>query len=215
MRYFLCFIILCFSVFYANAQKYGAGFRFGLNYTTSSLGDIFNNRDSVNTRTLSGLSVAVVFENDITNFFAFQPEIRFSQSETDFELDTLASVERGLIIDKIQIPALFKLKIGSDVFKIDGIAGPNLAFTTRAFNETRPLDSDQGDVIKERLSSKDFDNFELNYIAGFGFTILFEKFKFYVDYRYNFSLRNISSIRQNGFVDNLGSSVGGGFIFYY
>ena len=121
----------------------------------------------------------------------------------------------GLIIDRIQLPVLFKLKIGSDVFKIEGLAGPNLAYTTRAFNETRPLDSREGDVIKEPLSNSEFNNFELNYITGFGLSVLFEKFKVYADYRYNFSIRNISSIRQNGFFDNLGSSVGGGLIFYY
>ena len=215
MKFLYSVIILCLSVIYTNAQDYGAGFRFGLNYSTNSISDIFNNDDSLNNRTLSGLSIAIVFENDLKKYLAFQPEIRYATIETDYQLDTAAQVERGLIFDKIQIPALFKLKIGSDVLKLNGLAGPNFAFITRAFNETRPLDSAEGDVVKDRLDKSTFDNFELNYIAGFGLTMIFNDFSIYADYRYNFDFRNLSSIRQNGFIDNLGSSIGGGLIYYY
>ena len=130
-------------------------------------------------------------------------------------LDTAAQVERGLIFDKIQLPALFKLKVGSDVLKLNGLVGPNLAFITRAFNETRPLDSRDGTAIKTRLDKSTFDNFELNYIAGFGLTLVFNDIRIFADYRYNFGFRELSSIRQNGFIDNLGSSIGGGIIFRY
>jgi len=216
MKKYLLILTFSLSAIYVFAQDFGTGVRFGLNYSTSSISDIFSSNDEEldTLASISGLSVGLIFDFKLNKSLSFQPEIRYSQSETDFAFDTSNQTETGLIFNKIEIPALLKLKVGTELLKLNLLAGPNLAFTTNAFMEERTTTPDDpADVIRTDVDIS--SNFEINGIAGFGLTIIFNDFALFADYRYNFKLREFNSVRQGGLINNLGSNIGGGFLFYY
>lgn len=216
MNKLLLILIFSFSTFYAFSQDFGTGVRFGLNYSTNSISKVFNPIDTAGrtVASVTGLSAAAIFDFKINKYIAFQPEIRYSESET--ELDTVGMKEMGLVFNKIELPALFKVKIGTDILKLNLIAGPNFGFITRAYDEVRSTDPDNpSDVERIDIDKSTYNTFDYSNIAGFGLTIIFNDFALFADYRYNFKFRKFSSVRQNGFINNLGSNIGGGFIFYY
>jgi len=222
MKKYLLIIILSLSAIYAIGQDFGTGIRFGLNYSTSSISDIFRSNDmdidtaTMNSAFVTGLSAAAIFEFGLKKYTAIQPEIRYSQSETNLTPDTITNTETGLVFDKVEVPVLFKVKVGTDLLKLNLIAGPNFGFITRANTEVRSTSPDNPtDPVRTRVDKSNFDTFDYSNIAGFGLTIVFNNFALFADYRYNFKFRKFNSVRQDGFIDNLGSNIGGGFIFYY
>lgn len=215
MKKYILVLTLSLSAFYVLAQDFGTGVRFGQNWATNTISEIFKDPDSTEAY-VTGLSAAAIFDIHINKYTAFQPEFRYSQSETNYNISPDSLSEMGLVFSKIEIPALFKVKVGTDILKINLLAGPNFAFVTRAYNEVRSRDSDESTVVvKTDIDKSTINNFEYSNIAGFGLTVIFNDFALFADYRYNFKFRKFNSVRQNGFINNLGSNIGGGFIFYY
>ena len=215
MKKYLLVLTLSLSAFYVLGQDFGTGVRFGQNWATNSISDVFKSSDST-TAYVTGLSAAAIFEFKLKKYITFQPEIRYSESETDLATNLIDSTENGLVYNKIELPALFKVKVGTDLLKINLLAGPNFAFITRAYNETRSISQEpQDEFSRVDIDKSTYDTFDYSNIAGFGLTIIFNDFALFADYRYNFKFRKFNSVRQNGFINNLGSNIGGGFIFYY
>ncbi len=215
MKKYILVLILSFSTLYVSAQDFGTGIRFGLNYSTSSISEILSSNDTIKQNvSVSGLSAAAIFDIKINKFIAFQPEVRYSEIETG--LDTINGKEAGLVFNRIELPALFKVKVGTEILKLNLLAGPNFGFITKAYDEVRSTNPDTPeDVVRTNIDKSTYNTFDYSNIAGFGLTIIFNDFALFADYRYNFKFRKFSSVRQNGFINNLGSNIGGGFIFYY
>ncbi len=214
MKKYTLVLTLSLSAFYVLAQDFGTGVRFGQNWSTNTISEIFKDPDSTDAY-VTGLSAAAIFDFKINKYTAFQPEIRYSESETGYALAPDSLSEMGLVFSKIEIPTLFKVKVGTDVLKINLLAGPNFAFINNAYNEVRSTNPEDPTVEKTDIDKSTYNSFEYSNIAGFGLTIIFNDFALFADYRYNFKFRKFNSVRQNGFINNLGSNIGGGFIFYY
>lgn len=135
-----------------------------------------------------GLTLAAFFEIGISDNFAIQPELAFVQKGTKTKIDFLGTTEESkLRINYIDIPVLAKLKFGNESIAAYVAAGPTFGYAITGSTE------EDGD--KTSFEDDDWDGYnrlEIGANAGAGLGIPLDIGLIFLDFRYLFSLTNLS-----------------------
>lgn len=222
MKKYLFLLIASLSITSAFSQDFGFGVRAGLNYSSSSVTEIFEFDDSLRTATITGLSGAAIFDFPVKKYFSIQPEIRYGQVESSINSDTMivdnnmVITDNSFVFDKIEVPILAKLRFGSDVLKINLFAGPNFGFTVKGKELEIVSDGSSDNIVtKTKINNDLYETYDYSNVAGFGLSLIFNDYTFFADYRYNFDFKQSNSTLKDGVFQGLGANVGGGFIVYW
>ena len=201
-KLFFAVILAAFTMISMNAQiKIGA--KAGLNIATLA-GDLED------TKSLIGFHIGAVAEFEITEQFAFQPELVYSIQGTKQENDLGlgGTIFSGLDDDRItltyiNIPLMLKYYV-ADSFSLQ--FGPQVGFLMSAeYQGTNSGGSSYNSDIKDMIKGVDFG---LNIGAGYK-----TEFGLFADVRYNLGLADINDIDGGDKMKNAVISVSVGYYF--
>jgi hypothetical protein len=135
-----------------------------------------------------GLTLAALFEIGISDNFAIQPELAFVQKGTKTKIELFGMTEESkLRINYIDIPVLAKFKFGTESIAAYVAAGPTFGYAITGSTE------ENGD--KTSFEDDDWDGYnrlEIGANAGAGIGIPMDVGMIFLDFRYLFSLTNLS-----------------------
>ena len=150
----------------------------------------FSDNDGMDLKSRVGFNIGGFVEVKLSEKFAIQPEVLYSQQGTKFKLsgiffsnDEPFKAETKFNLSYINVPVMFKYYAIEKLF-IE--AGPQIGFLISAKSKTKVTGFDQ----TEELDTKDMYNtidFGLNFGAGYDFTQNIS-----VGARYNLGLANIA-----------------------
>ena len=176
---------------------------------------------------LKGLNIGLVSELEIGNHFGIQPELIYTQKGfkldegMDFELYNIP-LPIGVIarskFSYLEVPLLFKGKMGDDKMKGYLIAGPSVGYaidgqlntTARAILEFEILDQDLD------LDKIGYERFEVAGIVGGGAEVKIPSGKLFMDARYQFGFTELYDIPVfNEKIKNRGVSLNAGYMITF
>lgn len=169
-----CSLLLTTTVF----SQSEAGIKGGLN-----LSNIFN--DDVNDQDMRvGFNAGLFFKAALTDFFAIQPEILYTQKGSTAEYDNFLTGDGEFTqeFNYLEIPVLAVVNLSDN---INLHAGPYFAYLMNAKVENKSANSDFNFV--EEFDEDDFQRIDYGLAAGIGFE--FDIIRFGV--RYDYGMRNI------------------------
>jgi len=180
-----------------------------------------------NFKTITGATVAGVAEFEFGNHFSIQPEIAYTQkgfrlSEgMDLDLYNIPIPVGVTAITKfsyLEMPVLFKGKVGNDKIKAYAIAGPAIGYaidgqlktTANAFFEFELTDTDID------LGAIGYEQLELSGIIGVGTEIAIPSGKIFFDARYQHGFTELYDIPVfNEKIKNQGLSLNAGYVMSF
>lgn len=185
MKRIIFCLIAVITFGFVNAQDLKYGVKGGLNVSSFS-GD----NDGMDLKSRVGFNIGGFVEVKLSEKFAIQPEVLYSQQGTKFKLsgilfsnDEPFKAETKFNLSYINVPVMFKYYAIEKLF-IE--AGPQIGFLISAKSKTKVTGFDQ----TEELDTKDMYNtidFGLNFGAGYDFTQNIS-----LGARYNLGLANIA-----------------------
>lgn len=172
---------------------------------------------------LIGFNIGAIAELDVNEHFSIQPELTYTQK--GFKLDEGTNVDLfniplpvGVVarskFSYIEMPLLFKGKVGDEKVKGFLLAGPSIGYavdgqlttTARALFEFQVLDQDLN------LNSIGYERFEATGIVGGGAEFAVPSGKVFVDARYQFGFTQLYDIPVfNEKIKNRGVSLNVGY----
>ncbi|WP_034258062.1 porin family protein [Altibacter lentus] len=193
----LMLICLPLAMATANAQEVKLGVKAGVNFAKLT-GDAVEDADG-----RTGFHLGGVVEIPVSETFAVQPEVLYSQQglqqETDFFGDTL---ETKLKLDYINVPVMAKYYV-TDGLSIE--AGPQFGFNVKAETEISVEGDSDGDEIEGTTDVSDsVSGFDLGLGGGLAYQLNNGVF---FQARYMFGISNVDEDDDEGFIgDNLTNS---------
>lgn len=189
------------------------GIRGGNNYNTASISKIFSTNDTISTNYRSGFTGGLYLDLKVSKRFSIETNLQYSENETDLTIDSLSGggyIENGIITTRTELPLLGKFRFGSQLLKIGIFAGPNFSFQQKRTQEKRTFGTgpDEIPIDRTEIEKSTYDTFQYRNLVGFGVSIHLNQVVIFGDYRYNFNFNAFDSIRQDGFVESLGSNIG-------
>lgn len=177
--YFLTIICSLLIANGAVGQDIGlnVGIKGGVQFSNLYVDDVHDEKAKL------GFQGGLYFKNQITSFFALQPEILYSLKGTELEYDNIlfGSGTYRYNLGYIEVPVLAVVSIGN--FSIH--AGPYIAFLTNA--NIKDVDDD-GDIDEvAELDRDDFNTVDYGIAGGVGFDFLSGT----IGLRYNYGLNEI------------------------
>jgi len=148
----------------------------------------FEEDDGIDTKNLLGIAFGAAAEIGVSDIFAVQPEVLFSQHGFSFEEDFGGgTVDFDVILNYLQIPLLAKLKFGSDAVVINVLAGPHVGFGIGDITF-------KADEEKETESWEDtgLQKFDFGITGGVGVSFAAGPGNLGIDIRYQLGLSNLS-----------------------
>ena len=173
------------------AQTYG-GFRAGINAATWQFGEEPEDDFSFKTGFVGGL----LLEFGLLNILAIQPEINFIQKGYLAESDVLESKVR-VNLNYLEVPLLAKLRLGSEAFRVNVMAGPSVGYglsgqTNLEFTDTFGNQVDEDDDLD--LDDPNINRIDLGLNLGASLNIgLGDGGFFFIDGRYGFGLSDFAN----------------------
>jgi len=206
--------------------QFSVGIKTGINFNDISETDALDAL-TPDFKQLKGLNIGLVSELEIGNHFAIQPELIYTQKGfkldegMDFELYNIP-LPIGVIVRSkfsyLEVPLLFKGKIGDDKMKGYLIAGPSVGYaidgqltsTARAILEFQVLDQDLD------LNQIGYERFEVAGIVGGGAEVKIPSGKLFMDARYQFGFTELYDIPVfNEKIKNRGVSLNAGYMMTF
>lgn len=206
--------------------QFSVGIKTGINFNDISETDALDAL-TPDFKQLKGLNIGLVSELEIGNHFAIQPELSYTQKGfkldegMDFELYNIP-LPIGVIVRSkfsyLEVPLLFKGKIGDDKMKGYLIAGPSVGYaidgqltaTARAILEFQVADQDLN------LNQIGYERFEVAGIVGGGAEVKIPSGKLFMDARYQFGFTELYDIPVfNEKIKNRGVSLNAGYMMTF
>ncbi len=217
--------MLVFVTSFAFAQI-NVGVRAGINFAnvneTAALDAI-----TPDFKMISGANLGIVSEVEFGKHFAIQPELSYAQKGfalregIDFELYNIPLPVGVTVVSKfryVEMPVLFKGKIGNDKIKAYAIAGPAVGYAVdgqlethaQAFFDFKLLDTDID------LGAVGYEQFEVSGIAGIGTEIMIPSGKIFFDARYQHGFTELYDIPVfNEKIKNQGMTLSAGYVMSF
>ena len=206
--------------------QFSVGIKTGINFNNIAETDALDAL-TPEFKQLKGLNIGAVAELEIGEHFAIQPELTYTQK--GFKLDEGMDVDIfniplpiGVVAKSkfsyIEMPLLFKGKIGDDKLKGFLLAGPSIGYavdgqlttTAKALLEFQLLDQDLN------LNSIGYERFEATGIIGGGAEVAIPSGKLFMDARYQFGLTELYDIPVfNEKIKNRGVSLNVGYMMTF
>jgi len=194
------FALISMSAF----SQFSLGLRTGVNWaninTSATSGGTIPNVDF-----LPSANFAVVAEIGVSENFAFQPELAYTQKGFQiregfdfnlFNLPIFAGVQAQTKINYLEIPLLAKYKFGNEGIKGYVTAGPTLGYAINGRLETKasfiidiPLTNTKID-----MGNDNFNRFEVGATIGAGVAIPAGSGELFLDARYTHGLTKVDNI---------------------
>lgn len=177
------FLLVIISAFLISTESYAQdlglnfGIKGGVQLTNLYVDDVHDENSKV------GFQGGLYFKNQITDFFALQPEILYSLKGSELEYDNVlfGSGSYRYNLGYIEVPVLAVVSVGP----ISVHAGPYIAFLTNA--NIKDVDDD-GDIDEiAELDRDDFNTVDYGIAAGVGLDFLSGT----LGLRYNYGLNEI------------------------
>lgn len=177
--------------------------------------------------TVSGVAVAGVAEFEFGEHFSIQPEISYTQKgfalREGMDLDLYnvpipVGVTATSKFSYLEMPVLFKGKIGNDKIKAYAIAGPSIGYaidgqlktTANAFFEFQLTDTDIN------LGAIGYEQLEVSGIIGIGTEIAIPSGKIFFDARYQHGFTELYDIPVfNEKIKNQGLGLNAGYVMSF
>ncbi len=162
----------------AKAQDSEVGIKGGANFS-----NFFN--DEVDDQNLRiGFQGGLFFKAALTDFFAIQPEVLYTQKGSTTKYDKFLTGEGDITqkLDYIEVPILAVINLGEN---LNVHAGPYLAYLMNASIENNN-ENNVFDGIEE-LNEGDYERLDFGLAVGVGFE--FEVIRFGI--RYDYGLKNV------------------------
>jgi|JI71714CRNA_FD_contig_71_2501672_length_696_multi_3_in_0_out_0_1 hypothetical protein len=174
-------LVLCSVIIYAQTS---IGLRAGLNFSKVNLsGDDVTAEDTDPLKNISGLNIAIPIEFKLSNKFAIQPEVSFSQRGFKYKVDFLGlPLSVRTKYNYLEVPVLAKLSLGGEKNKFNVLVGPSFGYALSG-NYNDGEESLKIDFKEEGVKRFDFG-------AQFGLGATFGNF--FVDARYLLGLANLN-----------------------
>ncbi|NUO00476.1 MAG: PorT family protein [Saprospiraceae bacterium] len=188
MKFFVVALAVAFTT--SAMAQLSIGPRAAVNFSNAA----FDSDEEVNSGNLLGFAFGAVAEIGISDMFAIQPEVSFSQSgfvlKDEFEL-LGESVDLNVRYNYLQIPLLAKLKFGSGPAVVNVFAGPHVGFGLGDIDFEAEL---MGEKETDTQSWEDtgFSRFDFGVTGGVGVSFAAGPGKLGIDLRYQLGLNNIS-----------------------
>jgi len=183
-----------FSVVFAMAFTTSAmaqlsiGPRVAVNFSNIAVSNLEEEPDL---KSLFGLAFGAAAEVGISETFAFQPEVLFSQHGFATE-DSLfgETLELNVRLNYLQIPLLAKFKFGSDAVVVNVVAGPHIGFGIGDITVETEVG---GESEKESGPWEDtgFQKFDFGITGGVGVSFAAGPGDLGLDIRYQLGLSNL------------------------
>lgn len=189
-KLFFAVILTVLTVTTLNAQKFGA--KAGLNIAKYSYSGENSSEVNDNLKSLIGFHIGGFAEFEITEKFAFQPELLYTtQGAKSESSDNIYSYKSTIKTSYINIPLMAKYYV------IEGLsvqAGPQVGFLMSADSSSSiaigGISSKSSSNVKDQYKSIDFGlNFGVGYKLDFGL---------FFDARYNLGLSDLADKRDDG-----------------
>ncbi len=206
--------------------QFSVGIKTGINFNDISETDALDAL-TPDFKQLKGLNIGLVSELEIGNHFAIQPELSYTQKGfkldegMDFELFNIPLPVGVIVRSKfsyLEVPLLFKGKMGDDKMKGYLIAGPSVGYaidgqlrtTAKAILEFDILDQDLD------LGKIGYEKFEVAGIVGGGAEVKIPSGKLFMDARYQFGFTELYDIPVfNEKIKNRGVSLNAGYMMNF
>jgi len=190
-KLFNLFLVILAMAFTTSAMaQLSIGPRVAVNFSTVA----FDEEDGVDINNLLGFAFGAAAEIGISDMFAVQPEVSFSQhgfsSEEDFGTGT---VDFDVIFNYVQIPVLAKLKFGSDAVVINVLAGPHVGFGIG--DVTFKVDDEKETQPWDEVGIQKFD---FGITGGAGVSFAAGPGNLGLDLRYQLGLSNLNEEDEDG-----------------
>lgn len=165
----------------------------------------FDSDEDVNSGNLLGFAFGAVAEIGISERFAIQPEVLFSQSgfvlKDEFEFSG-EPADLNVRYSYLQIPLLAKLKFGSGAAVFNVFAGPHVGFGLGDINFEAELMGEK-DTDIQSWEDTGFSRFDFGVTGGVGVSFAAGLGKLGLDLRYQLGLNNISDEDGDGDEDKV------------
>lgn len=172
----------------------GIGLRFGANLPDVSFTDEDGNSiDEFDSKNNTGFVFGAVLELGVSENFAIQPELLFSQHGFKFEdtfFDEKISVKTRF--NYLQLPVLAKAKFGSDAFGFNIVAGPHLGFGIGDISTEAEV-SGEKEIESVSWDEAEFNKFDFGVTGGVGISLAAGPGRLGLDARYQLGLGNLIS----------------------
>lgn len=186
--------ILAVSIATPALAQTGIGLRLGANLPNVSFTDEDGNSiDEFDSKSNTGFVFGAVLELGVSENFAIQPELLFSQHGFAFD-DTFfgEKISVKTRFNYLQLPVLAKAKFGSDAFGFNIVAGPHLGFGIGDITTEAEV---LGEKEKESSSWDDaeFKRLDFGVTGGVGISFAAGPGRLGLDARYQLGLGNLIS----------------------
>lgn len=188
LKFFALALVMAFTT--SAMAQLSIGPRAAVNFSNVA----FDSDQEVNSENLLGFAFGAAAEIGISERFAIQPEVLFSQSgfilKDEFELSG-ELIDLDVRYNYLQIPLLAKLKFGSDAAVFNVFAGPHVGFGLGNITFGTEV---MGEKETETQSWEDtgYTKFDFGVTGGVGVSFPVGPGKLGIDLRYQLGLSNLS-----------------------
>ncbi|MFN0200038.1 MAG: porin family protein [Bacteroidia bacterium] len=209
--FFTFLVVICLLTTNFAFSQISVGFRGGVNFANISVKEAGSYTLNAKTGATFGIPIEVRF----SRYFAVQPEINWTQKGYNFE-DNYEEYDPtyGYTFDYIlkqtvrynylEVPVLFKTKLGTDVFKFNFLLGPSVGYAIggkSAFEHYR-VNVDGSKSLLESASARfsDIAKFlnrtDLSWNTGAGISFQGAKTSFFLEARHQLGLNDFAKSNQ-------------------
>jgi hypothetical protein len=183
----LCAVVLALGLAMSAAAQSHIGLRAAANLSNVKLSGIENGSEMMEPESRLGFGMGLVAEIGVSEVFAVQPELLYTQYGYRFDETFLGEkIEGKFRYSYLQVPLLGKLSFGSDAVKVNVLAGPHFGYGIGDMSyEVKAGEFEE----KETLAWKDAETNRLDYGLTGGLGLTFGKIS--LDARYQFGLANL------------------------